>query len=70
MEENTKFYLLMEYCGGGSLDSHIKAITSKKRWFSERDVSKILKSVLKGLHYLHSKNLVHRDIKTGTNYLK
>lgn len=53
-------YIVMEYCRGGSLRD-IK--NQLKANFTEKQISLILKDVLQGLHHLHSKNKIHRDVK-------
>ena len=41
---------------------------SMDRTFTEIEISSIISMVLKGLDYIHNKNLIHRDIK-GANIL-
>jgi len=45
---------------GGTLNEAIKIHA-----FSERHIKYITKEILKGIAFLHSKNLVHRDIKSS-----
>ncbi|KAF7286367.1 hypothetical protein GWI33_005663 [Rhynchophorus ferrugineus] len=55
--------LPMEYCTKGNLR---KFITSKPLFLSglfEIDTKCILKDIISGLKYLHSKNITHRDLK-------
>ena len=52
-------YLFFEYCNGGSL-SDLRTITET---LSEGIVRSIGLQILKGIKYLHSINIVHRDIK-------
>jgi serine/threonine protein kinase len=54
----------MEKLDGGELFSHI----ASRGTFTEDDASKICRQMLEGVKYLHSKNIVHRDIK-GQNIL-
>ncbi|CAD8153558.1 unnamed protein product [Paramecium octaurelia] len=52
--EQNQFYLVMEYC-----DYNLK----HQKQYQEWEIKIILKHVLEGLRFLHSKNLVHMDIK-------
>jgi serine/threonine protein kinase len=52
----------MEYCGGGSVESTIKAL---RRPLQENEISAIILKCLKGISFLHSKQKMHRDIKCG-----
>ena len=49
----------MELVKGGSL----KSLMDKRRRFSDEEVSTLLKSILKAVEHVHSKNFVHRDLK-------
>lgn len=51
----------MEYCSGGTLSSFIKDVA--KGPLPEPTVKKFLVQLLKGLKYIFSKNLIHRDLK-------
>lgn len=58
-EDSSNFYLIMDYVQGGDLFSKME----KYGRFSEKTASKIMKQLLLALSHLHSKNIVHRDIK-------
>ena len=58
-EDENSIYIIMEYLEGGELFD----ILNKKKSFSEKESAEILKNILEGLSYLHSKNIAHRDLK-------
>ncbi|GFR30031.1 hypothetical protein TNCT_628762 [Trichonephila clavata] len=62
--ERDKLWICMEYCGGGSLQD-IYHITGP---LSELQIAYACLETLKGLEYLHSLGMMHRDIK-GANIL-
>ena len=57
-------YIVMEYCNGGNL-SEYKAFYEKrtKTTLNEFFIQKIMRQITDGLQYMHSQNIVHRDIK-------
>ncbi|XP_041963094.1 serine/threonine-protein kinase 3-like isoform X1 [Alosa alosa] len=60
--KNTDLWIVMEYCGAGSVSDLIRA---RSKTLSEDEIATILKSTLKGLEYLHFMRKIHRDIKAG-----
>lgn len=56
---NRHIYLVLEYCKGGDLAKFIK----KNGRLSDRISKRFLKQLAAGLAFLHSQNLIHRDIK-------
>eukprot|EP01119_Soliformovum_irregulare_P017122 TRINITY_DN5036_c0_g1_i1.p1 TRINITY_DN5036_c0_g1~~TRINITY_DN5036_c0_g1_i1.p1 ORF type:complete len:341 (+),score=108.89 TRINITY_DN5036_c0_g1_i1:25-1047(+) len=61
-EGKDAFWILMDYCGGGSVRDHIDATKSPLK---EEEVGAICIGVLQGLKYLHSQKIIHRDLKAG-----
>ena len=55
--------IIMEYAELGDLYSLIKHYKKHSKFFSELDLWKISSEILSGLDYLHSHNIIHRDIK-------
>ena len=49
----------MEYIGGGQLKSYFERETA----LTENEVSRVMKSLLDGVHYIHEKDYIHRDLK-------
>lgn len=52
--------LILEYLSGGDLYSRVM---NSEEALTEKDVAGFIKQILLGLAYIHSKNIVHLDIK-------
>jgi len=66
-QQNGRYlYLFMEFMPGGSLSDHIRR--SEHRVLSEHESSGYTKQMLEGVTFLHSRGIIHRDIK-GSNVL-
>ena len=59
VEDDRHYYIISELMAGGELYDRILQL---KR-FTEKDCANIIWQVLRGLNYMHKKNIVHRDIK-------
>jgi len=59
-KNSNELWLIMEYMEGGTLYQAIKCFS-----FSERQIAYLTKEILTGLAFLHSENLVHRDLKSA-----
>lgn len=51
-------YMILEYADGGTLYERIKTGTVPRK-----ELKKYYRDVCQGLAYLHSQNIMHRDIK-------
>ncbi|XP_007902284.2 serine/threonine-protein kinase DCLK3 [Callorhinchus milii] len=58
-ESDTEIYIIMEYVHGGDL---FDAITENVK-FTEQCAAFMITNLCKALAYIHSKNIVHRDMK-------
>jgi len=59
VESDRELWLVMECADGGGLYDRILQLEH----FSERSAARVLKQVLKAVHYMHSMGFVHRDLK-------
>lgn len=59
-------YIQMEYCEKSSLSRWLDdRKTSMNRW----DIFHIFKQLLRGVLYIHSQGVIHRDLKPGNIYI-
>jgi len=68
-ETRDKLYIVQEYCAGGSLSDMIRR-EKKEGGLSETRAKNIFIQLLQAVNYLHSLNIVHRDIKSENVLLK
>jgi serine/threonine protein kinase len=64
--ENDQLWLVMEFCGAGSVTDLVKS--SKTNFLKEEWIAYICREILRGLAHLHLNKVIHRDIK-GQNVL-
>jgi len=55
-----ELWVVMEYMEGGPLTD---VIDSNQNMMNEKHISTVCLETLKGLHHLHCRNIIHRDIK-------
>ena len=63
IETKTKIFIIMEYIKHGTLKSLIDKRNADKLNFTEEEVSLIMKSLFEAINYIHSFEIVHRDVK-------
>lgn len=56
--------IVMEYINGGDLHKLIRLYQDKKTFLPEPEIWKMAFELSTAIQYLHSKNIIHRDIKT------
>ena len=61
--ENENLYIIMEYAENGDLYSIIKHYKRHLKYLEEINIWRIAYEILNGLNYLHTHNIIHRDIK-------
>jgi NIMA (never in mitosis gene a)-related kinase len=65
--DRDKFYICMEYCSGGDLAQFLKGQMGKP--LNEDTIWRFVLQIMLGLRHLHSKKILHRDIKTMNVFL-
>ncbi|CAM9982158.1 unnamed protein product, partial [Pylaiella littoralis] len=56
------YYLVLESLQGGELFDHI----GKKKTYTEREARDVCKGLVEAVRFLHSNDVVHRDVKPGS----
>ena len=58
------YYVIMEYCNGGGLSKCLKKYKNLyHKPFSQEIVQYLMRQIIEGLRYIHSRKIIHRDIK-------
>lgn len=64
--EDGRLYVQTEYCEGGTLQDFFR----RGQNFNENTLIEVIRQVGRGLHLMHSQNLVHMDIKPENVFVK
>lgn len=68
--EGKSLYIVMEYCENGDLDSFLQKFKKTKDiFFPEEKAWKVIVDISIGLYELHTKNILHRDLKTKNIFI-
>uniref|UniRef100_A0AC34F8M1 Protein kinase domain-containing protein n=1 Tax=Panagrolaimus sp. ES5 TaxID=591445 RepID=A0AC34F8M1_9BILA len=54
--------VMLEYCAGGAVDN---IMIELEKPLTEKQIAPIIRQVVQGLVFLHSKYVIHRDLKAG-----
>jgi serine/threonine protein kinase len=62
--------IVMDYCDSGDLERKIKIRSQKKKPFENSEIHFHFLQTVQGMSYIHSKHLIHRDLKPGNLFCK
>ncbi|KAK2186321.1 hypothetical protein NP493_206g05016 [Ridgeia piscesae] len=62
-------YIVQDYCDGGTLDDRIHEATLRRQYFTEKQVMDWFLQVSMAVRYIHSKKVLHRDLKAQNVFL-
>jgi NIMA (never in mitosis gene a)-related kinase len=65
----SKLYLLMQYCDGGDLERKLNEVRKENGMVPETQLLDWFVQMALALQYLHSKRILHRDLKTANVFL-
>ena len=68
-EESNSLYIVMEYCEGGDLSSYLSKMSKQISHLPEVQIWKFFIQMSLGLAYIHSKKIIHRDLKSLNIFL-
>ncbi len=64
-EDNDNVYIMMELCRNETLSDLVK----RRGGLTELESKYFLRQIIDGLKYIHSENVIHRDLKLGNLFL-
>uniref|UniRef100_A0ABM5FLR9 non-specific serine/threonine protein kinase n=1 Tax=Pogona vitticeps TaxID=103695 RepID=A0ABM5FLR9_9SAUR len=59
---DSKLWIMIEFCPGGAVDATMLELD---RGLTEPQIQVVCRQMLEALNYLHSKKIIHRDLKAG-----
>lgn len=65
LETGNNFYLVIDYCNNGDMESHLK----KHQFLGEEESVYFLMQVMNGFRELHKHKIMHRDFKLANIFL-
>ena len=67
--EKGKIIIIMEHCEGGDLSKLIKKNSLSQQYFPESQAAIWFSQLAKALEFIHSHNILHRDIKSSNIFI-
>jgi serine/threonine protein kinase len=68
-QDMKKLCLIMDYYKEGDLEHFIEKYKEKNEYIPEDLIKSFMLQLASGIHCLHSRNLVHRDLKPGNIFM-
>jgi len=68
-EASMDVYIVMEYADGGDVQEKVKACLRSRERLDENLIWSYFIQMLEGIAHLHSKSILHRDLKTANMFL-
>ncbi|XP_008259704.1 serine/threonine-protein kinase 17A isoform X1 [Oryctolagus cuniculus] len=60
-ETSSEMILVLEYAAGGEIFD--QCVADRDEAFNEKDVQRLMRQILEGVHFLHTHDVVHLDLK-------
>ena len=67
--DNNSFNIVMEYCNGLDLRKFIDSHRKKKKFIEKELIYQIISDICLGIKEIHSRNLIHRDLKPDNLFI-
>ena len=69
VDSDNNLNIIMEYCDSGDLNSFICNLKKENKYLTEEEIWHFFIQISLGLSYIHSKNILHRDLKPMNIFL-
>ena len=69
VDSDNNLNIIMEYCDSGDLNSFICNLKKENKYLTEKEIWHFFIQISLGLAYIHSKNILHRDLKPMNIFL-